>query len=240
MGFDSDHGPILPVGAASGQFRSRATCAVGAHTPSSQQRRASSAKHFALTAMNTSYLLTLLALSLIASCSGSLAQHEPEAGSTLLSLKVDSLDGGPQALAQYKGSVLLIVNVASECGYTKQYAGLEALQRELAPLGFQVLGFPSNEFGGQEPGDAAQIRQFCTDRYEVSFPLFAKVATKPGDAQSPVYAFLGGATGELPAWNFGKYLVGRDGVPIAYHASKVAPDDAQLRAAIEKALQAPR
>lgn len=194
--------------------------------------------------MNTSIWLSALALPLLASCSGFFTKDvpitEPSSGATLHSLKVESLDAGPVDLAQYKGSVLLVVNVASECGFTKQYTGLEALQKELGPRGFQVLGFPSNDFGGQEPGTPAQIRQFCTDKYEVSFPLFAKVVTKQGPEQSPVYSFLSGATGKLPGWNFGKYLVGRDGVPIAFFASQVAPGDAELRAAIEKALAVAR
>ena len=194
--------------------------------------------------MNTTQALAALALPLLASCSGFFTKEVPvseaAAGTTLHALKVESLDAGPLDLAQYKGKVLLVVNVASECGFTKQYAGLEALHRELEPRGFQILGFPSNDFGGQEPGTPAEIRQFCTDKYEVSFPLFSKVVTKPGPEQSPVYAYLGGATGKLPGWNFGKYLVGRDGVPIAFFDSKVAPDAAELRGAIEKALAAPR
>jgi len=168
--------------------------------------------------------------------------REPEASPAMSihSLKVESLDGGPVELARYAGDVLLVVNVASECGYTPQYAGLEALEQELSPKGFHVLGFPSNDFGKQEPGDPAQIRQFCTEKYHVTFPMFAKVATKAGPGQSPVYACLQQATGELPAWNFAKYLIGRDGKPIAFYASKVKPDDAQLRAEIEKALAASR
>jgi len=192
--------------------------------------------------MKTTRRLAALPLLLLASCSGFFTKEVPvsqaAAGTTLHALEVESLDAGPVNLAQYKGSVLLVVNVASECGLTKQYAGLEALQRELGPRGFQILGFPSNDFGAQEPGTPAEIRKFCTDEYEVSFPLFGKVVTKAGPEQSPVYAYLGGATGKLPGWNFGKYLVGRDGLPIAFFDSRVAPENAELRSAIEKALSA--
>ncbi|MBX3463926.1 MAG: glutathione peroxidase [Planctomycetes bacterium] len=156
----------------------------------------------------------------------------------LYSLHATALDGTDVDLGAYRGKVTLVVNVASECGYTPQYAGLQQLQRELAGRGFEVLGFPSNEFGGQEPGSPEQIRNFCTTKFGVQFPLFAKVQTKAGATQSPVYALLGRATGSLPSWNFCKYLIGKDGQPIAFYASRTRPDDAELRAAIERALQA--
>lgn len=155
----------------------------------------------------------------------------------LYSLQTTSLEGAPADLAAYRGKVVLVVNVASECGYTPQYAGLQKLHTELKDRGFAVLGFPSNEFGGQEPGSPQQIRDFCTTKYKVDFPMFAKVQTKAGAGQSPIYAMLSEATGKLPNWNFCKYLVGKDGKPISFHPSKVAPDDAQLRAAIEAALR---
>jgi glutathione peroxidase len=153
------------------------------------------------------------------------------------SLSTATLDGKPAKLADYRGKVTLVVNVASECGYTPQYAGLQKLHAEMSGRGFAVLGFPSNEFGGQEPGSPEQIQAFCTTKYSVTFPLFAKCATKPGAEQSPVYAALSGATGKSPNWNFCKYLVGKQGEVIAFYPSKVAPDDAELRAAIEKALK---
>ena len=152
------------------------------------------------------------------------------------SLSTATLDGKPKNLADYRGKVTLVVNVASECGYTPQYAGLQKLHNELSGRGFAVLGFPSNEFGGQEPGSPEQIQAFCTSKYSVTFPLFTKSATKPGAEQSPVYAALAGATGKSPNWNFCKYLVGKQGEVIAFYPSKVGPDDAELRAAIEKAL----
>ena len=151
-------------------------------------------------------------------------------------LSTATLAGQPADLASYRGKVTLVVNVASECGYTPQYKGLQKLHEEYAAKGFAVLGFPSNEFGGQEPGSAEQIQQFCSKNYGVTFPLFAKCATKPGAGQSPVYAALQQATGKSPNWNFCKYLVGKDGKPIAFYASRTAPDDTELRAAIDKAL----
>jgi len=150
-------------------------------------------------------------------------------------LKVAALDGTPADLAAYKGKVTLVVNVASQCGYTPQYGGLEKLHRELAPKGFAILGFPSNDFGGQEPGTAEEIGQFCQKNYGVTFPMFAKVVTKAGPDQSPVYAFLG-ESGMLPQWNFSKYIVDKNGKVEAFFPSRVAPDAPELRAAIEKAL----
>ena len=150
-------------------------------------------------------------------------------------LQTTTLQGRPANLADYAGNVTLVVNVASKCGYTPQYGGLQKLHEELASRGFSVLGFPSNDFAGQEPGTPEEIAEFCKKNYGVTFPMFAKVATKAGEGQSPVYAFLGKG-GELPSWNFGKYLVGRDGKVVAYFPSKVAPDAKELRAAIEAAL----
>jgi|EndMetStandDraft_9_1072997.scaffolds.fasta_scaffold118904_2 glutathione peroxidase len=149
--------------------------------------------------------------------------------------KPHSLDGKPADLSAYKGKVTLVVNVASKCGYTPQYEGLEALHKELAPKGFAVLGFPSNDFGGQEPGTAEEIQQFCKLTYGVTFPMFEKSVTKAGPGQSPIYTYLG-QTGNLPAWNFSKYLIGKDGKVIAFYPSKVKPDAPELRDAIAKAL----
>jgi glutathione peroxidase len=152
-------------------------------------------------------------------------------------LKTMSLDGKPGNLTQYRGSVSLVVNVASKCGYTPQYEGLEQLQREMKGKGFTVLGFPSNDFGGQEPGTAQEIATFCKLTYDVTFPMFEKVVTKKGPGQSPVYSFLG-ATGNLPAWNFSKYVVDKHGKVVAFFPSQVTPEDAALRAAIAKAMSA--
>jgi glutathione peroxidase len=156
----------------------------------------------------------------------------------LADFKANSLEGEAAPLDQWRGKVVLIVNTASQCGFTPQYKGLEALHQELESRGFAVLGFPCNEFGGQEPGDAKEIRTFCTDHFDVTFPMFEKVKVKPGDGLSPIYAWLEAATGQVPSWNFCKYLVGKDGKPIQFFPSKTTPDAADLRAAIETALAA--
>ena len=150
-------------------------------------------------------------------------------------LKTQTLTGKPGDLSQYRGKVSLVVNVASKCGFTPQYEGLEKLQREMKGKGFSVLGFPSNDFGGQEPGTAQEIATFCKLTYDVTFPMFEKVVTKKGADQSPVYTFLG-ETGNLPAWNFSKYVVDKNGKVVAFFPSAVTPEDPALRAAISKAL----
>ena len=154
---------------------------------------------------------------------------------SLYDVKATTLDGKPADLAQYKGTVSLVVNVASKCGYTPQYKGLEALYREMKGKGFQILGFPSNDFVGQEPGTAEEIAQFCKLNYDVTFPLFEKVVTRLDPMQSPVYGFLW-TSGYLPAWNFAKYVIGKDGSIAAFFPHKVTPEDPALRAAITKAL----
>ena len=152
------------------------------------------------------------------------------------------IDGQDVSLAEFKGRVLLVVNVASKCGFTKQYAGLENLYRTYKDRGFAVLGFPANNFMGQEPGTEAEIKSFCTLTYGVTFPMFSKISVK-GKTIHPLYAFLtdeklhpgaGGAVG----WNFNKFLVGRDGAVLAHYGSRTAPDDPELAAALEKALAA--
>lgn len=136
---------------------------------------------------------------------------------------------------QYGGKVLLVVNTASKCGFTPQYEGLEALQRKYAARGFSVLGFPSNDFKGQEPGDEAQIQEFCTLTYGVKFPMFQKVVVT-GPEATPLYRSLATATGVSPGWNFHKYLISRDGRVVEQFPSKVTPDDPKLVAAIEREL----
>ena len=154
---------------------------------------------------------------------------------SLHEITVNTLAGKPQPLAAYKGKVLLVVNVASECGFTPQYAGLEKLYEEYKGRGFEILGFPSNDFGAQEPGSPAEIATFCKKNYGVTFPMFEKVATK-GAAQAPVYKFLAAKNGE-PKWNFHKYLIGKDGQVRAAFPSKVAPESKELRDAIDAALK---
>lgn len=145
----------------------------------------------------------------------------------------------PVNLAQrYHGRVLLVVNTASKCGFTPQYEGLEALQKSYSARGLSVLGFPSNDFKGQEPGDEKDIQEFCTLTYGVKFPMFEKVHVV-GDQATPLYKGLAAATGVAPGWNFHKYLIGRDGTVIAQFPSRVKPDDKELVAAIERALAAP-
>jgi glutathione peroxidase len=157
---------------------------------------------------------------------------------SLYDLTADSLAGKPQALAQWRGQVALVVNVASECGFTPQYRGLEQLYEEFRGRGLVVLGFPSNEFGGQEPGSAEEIQTFCDTRYGVRFPLFAKTKVKAGPDQSPVYRFLTAGRDE-PSWNFFKYLVGRDGEVRHVFSSGVQPESVELLDAIEAALGPP-
>jgi glutathione peroxidase len=153
-------------------------------------------------------------------------------------LTLKDLDGRSVDMAAYRGKVVLVVNVASYCGYTVQYGGLEKLHQEFAQRGFAVLGFPSNEFGAQEPGTPAEIRKFVTEKYGVTFPLFAKSVVSPGADQSPAFALLG-KSGKEPKWNFGKYLVGKDGKVIDLFSSDVTPESSKLRRAIEKALAVP-
>ncbi|MDD5260547.1 MAG: glutathione peroxidase [Methylacidiphilales bacterium] len=154
---------------------------------------------------------------------------------SLYDLQVKTLEGETKNLADYKGKVALVVNVASKCGFTKQYTGLEKLYNDYKDKGFVLLAFPSNDFGGQEPGSPAEIRQFCTSKFNVTFPMFEKVKTK-GDGQSPVYQFLT-ATQPAPKWNFTKYLIDKEGHVLSSYPSPVTPEDAKLRAAIEAALK---
>lgn len=139
----------------------------------------------------------------------------------------------------HAGQVLLVVNTASQCGYTGQYSGLEALHQRLSPRGFAVIGFPSNDFRGQEPGSEEDIAAFCTNIYGVQFPMYEKLVVT-GPQASGLYRGLAAASGVAPRWNFHKYLVGRDGQVLAQFPSAVRPDDPALLQAIEQALSAPR
>ena len=147
---------------------------------------------------------------------------------TVYDFSARTIDGQERPLAEYRGQVLLIVNVASECGFTPHYTGLEALQRKHAAQGFAVLGFPCNQFGGQEPGNEAQIKSFCETRFGVTFPLFAKIEVN-GPGTHPLYAFLKAAEPGLLGtegikWNFTKFLVGRDGKVIKRYAPAAKPE----------------
>lgn len=160
---------------------------------------------------------------------------------SLYDIPLKDIDGNATSLKAYQGKVLLIVNVASKCGHTPQYAGLEALQKKYQDQGFTVLGFPCNDFMSQEPGTPEQIKQFCSSKYSVTFPLFEKLHVKPGPEQHPLYAELTGQDSPVPGpidWNFAKFVIGRDGKIITRFKSAVEPDNAKVIAAIESAIAA--
>jgi glutathione peroxidase len=148
-----------------------------------------------------------------------------------------NLQDEPVSLCDYRGKVLLVVNTASQCGYTPQYDGLEKLYRRYRERGLVVLGFPANDFGGQEPGSNRPIAQFCQVNYGVTFPVFAKTAVI-GASANPLFRDLAARTGKRPQWNFHKYLVDRSGQPVAAFGSAVEPLDPQLTAQIEQLLAA--
>ncbi|MBI1289769.1 glutathione peroxidase [bacterium] len=156
----------------------------------------------------------------------------------LLSVPFLNTDGTTETLSLYKGKVVLVVNVASKCGYTPQYAGLEKLYRDNLGDGLVVVAFPSNDFGGQEPGTDLEILNFCRSKYDVTFPVKSKMSTK-GPGKSPLYAALTSPSGPYPgevAWNFEKFLIGRDGQMLGRFKSSVRPDSPELTEAIAKAL----
>jgi glutathione peroxidase len=154
---------------------------------------------------------------------------------------LNSIDGKPGPLSAYQGKVVLIVNVASRCGFTPQYAGLEALYEKYKDRGFTILGFPANNFGGQEPGTNEEIKTFCSSKYNVTFPMYAKISVK-GDDKAPLYQFLtdkqaNPATGGEIQWNFTKFLVDKNGKVVARFEPKVTPESPDVAEAIEKALR---
>lgn len=158
---------------------------------------------------------------------------------SFLDFKTQSLDGKPVDLSQFKGRVLLVVNTASKCGYTPQYAGLQKLSTDYATKGLTVIGFPANNFGGQEPGTNLEIGAFCQKNYGVTFPMMTKVSVK-GDDQSPIFSFLTkeanpAMTGDI-GWNFEKFLISRDGQLVARFKSGVTPDSDELKRALETEL----
>ncbi|GAB4453729.1 MAG: glutathione peroxidase [Armatimonadaceae bacterium] len=184
-------------------------------------------------------LSALAAAGVLATVTGQTEAHLAGAASPL-DFTVKSIDGQDVPLKKYKGSVVLIVNTASKCGYTPQYASLEGLYQKYKDKGLRILAFPSNDFGGQEPGSEKEIKQFCTTRYKTTFDLFAKVSTK-GNGQAPLYGFLTGKetnpkyAGAIE-WNFTKFLVGRDGKVIGRYKSGVDPLSPEFVAAVEAAL----
>ena len=168
--------------------------------------------------------------------------HGEEAMTNIYDFTMQNIDGKDVSLSAFTGKVLLIVNVASKCGFTGQYEGLEKLHAAYTNRGFAVLGFPANNFLGQEPGTEAEIKSFCTLTYGVTFPMFSKISVKGKDIH-PLYAFLTSKEtnpefeGAI-SWNFNKFLIGRDGAIVARFGSRTKPGDKKLVAAVEKALQA--
>lgn len=154
----------------------------------------------------------------------------------VLDVTMNRIDGTAQPLDAYEGKVLLVVNVASQCGLTPQYEGLEALYREKHDQGLEILGFPANDFGSQEPGTNEEIAQFCTGKYDVTFPMFEKITVK-GEGKHELYQTLSQVGGE-PSWNFTKYLVDRHGRVVKRFDPRTAPDDDALRAEVDRLLQA--
>ena len=153
-------------------------------------------------------------------------------------IPIKDIDGQPTSLEAHRGNVLLIVNVASKCGFTPQYAALEALYQKHKDQGFTVLGFPCNQFGRQEPGTSEQIKQFCSTKYQVTFPLFEKIEVN-GKNRHPIYAELAGRNSPFPGriwWNFTKFLIGRNGRILGRFGSRVKPDSRKLVQAVEIAL----
>jgi glutathione peroxidase len=162
------------------------------------------------------------------------------AGGSVYDYTLDSIDGRPTPLSTYKGQVVLLVNVASRCGFTPQYSGLEALYEKYKDQGFVILGFPANNFGSQEPGTNAEIKTFCSTKYNVTFPMFSKVSVK-GDDATPLYQFLieranPSVAGDIK-WNFTKFLVDRHGNVVARFEPPVKPDSPEVVTAIERLLK---
>jgi len=159
---------------------------------------------------------------------------------SIYDIKLKDIDGKDTTLAAYKGKVVLIVNVASKCGYTKQYSGLEAAYEKYKSQGFVILGFPCNQFGSQEPGTNEEIKQFCSSKFNVTFPLFDKIDVN-GANRNPLYVALAGKDSPFPGdikWNFNKFLIGKDGKILHRFDSKVAPESEELTKAVETALAA--
>jgi glutathione peroxidase len=155
--------------------------------------------------------------------------------SSVYEFTMNSIDGQPMPLAKFEGKVMLIVNVASKCGFTPQYEGLEAVYEKYKDQGLVIVGFPANNFMAQEPGTNEEIKTFCSTKYNVKFPLYSKISVK-GDDKAPLYQFLTQTGGEIK-WNFTKFLVDRNGKVIARFESPVKPDSPEVTSAIEKALK---
>ncbi|MBX3096300.1 MAG: glutathione peroxidase [Fimbriimonadaceae bacterium] len=164
------------------------------------------------------------------------AEPLPSAPGTLYDFTMDNIKGEKQPLKAYEGKVVLVVNVASRCGLTPQYEGLERIYEQYKEKGFVVLGFPANNFNGQEPGTNEEILEFCTGKYDVTFPMFSKISVK-GEDIDPLYKWLVESTGGTDIeWNFSKFLIAKDGTIAKRFGSRIAPDDAALIAMIEEEL----
>lgn len=177
--------------------------------------------------MKPYFIISALLMQTLALCAGPMQE-----------IPLKDIDGKDTSLKDYQGKVLLIVNVASHCGYTPQYKPLEALQEKYKDKGFTVLGFPCNQFGGQEPGTSEEIKQFCSTKYSVTFPLFEKLEVN-GPNRHPLYVALAGKDSPFPGdikWNFNKFLIGRDGKILKRFDSKTTPDSPEVISAIEAAL----
>lgn len=190
--------------------------------------------------MKRTVVAVLIGLLALVGCSKSDAETKAntkaEGDRAVIDQKVKNIDGGEVSLKDYRGKAMLIVNVASNCGYTPQYKGLQSLHEKYKDKGLVVMGFPSNDFGGQEPGTESEIKNFCESRFDVSFPMFSKVKVK-GDAKADLYKTLTAETGgDEVKWNFTKFLVGKDGRVIKRFASGVEPESDELVAAVEAAL----
>lgn len=175
---------------------------------------------------------------LLAACAVFLSAVAHAEDPKLYSIPLKDIDGKDTSLKAYAGKVLLVVNVASKCGNTPQYKGLEAFYNKYKDQGLVVLGFPCNDFGSQEPGTNTEIKNFCTSKYDVTFPMFDKLHVK-GAEQHPLYTELSGKTSPFPGdvkWNFGKFLVGRDGKIIARFEPKTTVETPEVQGAVEKAL----
>jgi glutathione peroxidase-family protein len=186
---------------------------------------------------------TLLAIGMVIGLMGTgVCVHGETAMTNIYGFTMQDIDGKDVSLSAFKGKVLLLVNVASKCGFTGQYAGLERLYKMYKDQGLVILGFPANNFLGQEPGTETEIKSFCTLTYGVTFPMFAKISVKGKDIH-PLYAFLTSketnpAFGGAISWNFNKFLVGRDGAIVGRFGSRTKPDDKELVTAVEQRLKA--
>lgn len=200
-------------------------------------------RQFMKTKITVAFVLILAFLLLIPACKEKPSNVKSEANmkNNFHSFTMNDIDGKAVSLSQYQGKVLLVVNVASKCGFTKQYAGLQQLYEKYKDKGFVILGFPANNFGSQEPGTDSEIKTFCSTKFDVTFPMFSKISVK-GEDIHPLYQYLtspeeNGEFGKPIKWNFNKFLIGKDGETIARFPSKVAPLDAPILDALQKSLK---